>query len=347
MLQVRLNQHAAIFRRMSSPKVTVGMPAYNRAEVLRSTIEQILKQSFRDFELIIYNDGSKDNTSEVVLSFEDDRILFLDNSINVGPPHPLNEILRHARGEYIIIVHDHDIFHPQLIEFSVEALEKHPTAGFVLQGCAWIDEDGLSNYQPLLLNLPEYNHGREHGLKMLENSESFSSIFHACCMVRRRAHEKAGFYYEESFGLNADVDLWLRLLLTTDFVYMNEVFYKFRTRERVGHFLNEKGYEIAAWNYAIHEINICRYFPAASLSKDNLLSNAKNMFRKQIRSVALKYALNNMEQLFVKGLHMLMIDNDRPVEKYLFSAAIKLRFLRISFILILGQLNKTRKWISS
>lgn len=244
---------------MRIPRVTVGMPAYNRAIVLRHTIQQVLEQTFKDLEFIIYNDGSTDNTSEIIQSFQDERIIFLDRP-NLGPPHPLNIIYSLAKGDYIIILHDHDFFHPQLLEESVAALDRNPGVGFVLQGSAWIGEDGMSNYQAMLHDLPEVNSGREFGEKMLEDQVSFSSIFHACSMVRREALVNVGMYYIPEFGLYADTDLWLRLLNSYDFVYLKKVLFKFRTRESEGHFLSNRQCEILDWQYQIQKKNIEYYF---------------------------------------------------------------------------------------
>jgi glycosyltransferase involved in cell wall biosynthesis len=239
---------------MKIPGVTVGMPAYNRAHVLRDTIQQVLDQTFTDFEFIIYNDGSSDNTAEIVNSFNDHRIIFIDRN-NLGPPHPLNAILEKATGEFIIILHDHDFFHQQLIEKSVAALKKYPAAGFILQGSSWIDEDGISDYREMLLDLPEFNKGRPFGEAILLDKKKFSSVFHACSMVRRSAYEAVGKSYNVAFGLYADIDLWLRLLNEYDFVYLKEVLFKFRTREASGHFLTGRDFDILNWIYSIHQHN--------------------------------------------------------------------------------------------
>lgn len=295
-------------------KLSIGMPAYNRASLLKSTIQQILDQTFWDYELIIYNDGSTDNTAEVIKSIDDSRIIFLNHD-NMGPPHPLNGILKHAKGEYIIILHDHDFFEPTLLEKSIKALEKYPNAGFVLQGSAWIDEDGISSYSEYLLNLPEYNHGYEHAVEMLANNRNFSSIFHACCMVRRSAHEKAGWYYDERFGLYADVDLWYRLLKITDFIYINEVLFKFRTREVNGHFLSNREFEVCQWKYEIAKENASRII----CDKTYLKKVEKNLQKNWLNCVeisTIKYATRKRYDLFVKGLSLLL-QNSIPFHKML------------------------------
>lgn len=329
---------------MNSVKVTVGMPAFNRAHVLQHTIQQVLDQSFKDFELVIYNDGSTDNTVEIIHSFNDPRIRLLDHE-NMGPPHPLNGLLKEAKGEYIIILHDHDFFHPQLLEKSLAALEANPSAGFVLQGSAWIDEDGVSHYQEMLHDLPVLNNGRAMGEQLLRNPKSFNSIFHACCMVRRSVHEQAGWYYETRFGLYADTDLWLRLLRITNFVYLKEVLFKFRTRETQGHFLSNREFEILDWNYQIHIVNIERYFEGDA-DKTTLLHLAHKKWASAQQQIALKYAANKNTLLFKKGL-------DRCTKETQGNAGLKILFklvagsavLQSLFVNSFSFINRLRKRI--
>lgn len=287
---------------MSVPKVTVGMPAFNRAHVLKATVQQVLDQSFTDFEFIIYNDGSADNTSGVIKSFVDPRIIFLDKK-NQGPPHPLNAILEIARGEFIIILHDHDFFHPQLLEKSLAALEEYPAAGFVLQGSSWIDEDGVSDYKEMLQDLPEFNKGRELGEAMLLDERNFSSIFHACSMVRKSAYEAVGKTYDTAFGLYADIDLWLRLLHKFDFVYLKEVLFKFRTREAQGHFLSGRDFDVLNWVYLIHQKNLQLYFGDSDLYA-KYHSTIESKKARQELMLTLTSAGQKNKESFLKGLKL-------------------------------------------
>lgn len=228
---------------MTKPRVTVGMPVYNRAHVVGSAIAGVLAQTHEDFEFLIADDGSSDSSPEVVKSFADPRIEFL-GSKRRGPPHPLNELYSRARGEFIIILHDHDIFDPALLEKSVTALDRHPTAGFVLQGSATVAEDGVSNYRTWPLDWPEFNPGRAAGAKFLRTAQAFGSPFHACSMVRTSALDAVGRSFDVRYGLYADLDLWLRLLQKYDFCYLNDVLFKFREREKVGHFLDGRAAEV-------------------------------------------------------------------------------------------------------
>jgi glycosyltransferase involved in cell wall biosynthesis len=234
------------------------MPAFNKARFIGETVQMVLDQTFTDFELIIYNDGSSDNTAELVRGFTDPRITFIDRP-NLGPPHPLNAILAQASGEYIIIMHDHDIFHPELLEKSVKALDEYPQAGLVLQGNATVNEDGQTGFKSQLLDLPPHNDGMAFAKQWLLQPTRTDSQFHACCMVRRSAYEAVGMYYDPAFGWYADLDLWLRLLPRFGFVYLNEILYTFRTRE-ANHALSNNFWLNYHWVFGIYEANIKRIF---------------------------------------------------------------------------------------
>jgi glycosyltransferase involved in cell wall biosynthesis len=247
----------------SDPRVTIGLPTRNRADLLKQTIESILTQSFGDFELIIVNDGSTDNTADIISTFSDKRILSI-NSVAKGIPYPINEVLAKAKGEYIMILHDHDIFSERLVEECVDAFSAYPNAGFVLPGSAWVYEDGISGYSEMLLDLNPLNSGVLFGQNMYL-SDSFNSPIHACCMVRAEAYNRIGRNYSSDFGFYADIDVWLRLLASFDFIYVKRVLITFRTREKVNHTMFQKDFQIASWLYSLFDRNCERFFSGEEL----------------------------------------------------------------------------------
>jgi glycosyltransferase involved in cell wall biosynthesis len=214
------------------------MPSYNRAHVVADSIRGVLAQTFADFELLVHDDGSKDDSLRVIRAIEDPRIAVFAAE-NRGPPHPLVELLRRARGEYVIILHDHDLFDPTLLEKCVRALDEHPTAGFAMGGSAWVAEDGHSGYREMLHDWPRLNRGPELLRQLLERPLRLDSPFHACAMIRRSALEAVGAHYDVASGWYADVELTFRLLAQFDFVYLREVLFRFRERES-GHVLDRR-----------------------------------------------------------------------------------------------------------
>ena len=238
------------------PKVTIGLPTFNRAQTLKRSIELILNQTFHDFELIIYDDGSSDNTIETVQKFTDARISFYSFQ-NQGPPTPLNFILGKAHGDYIIFLHDHDHFRLDLVEKCVDSLDSNPEVGFALPAGITINENQNIIENPMRPphEFQYINNGNFFLKKIFLQTKSFSSEFHACSMVRKSAMKKVGYKYKQKYGFYSDVELWLRLLKDFDFIYINEVLIQFTKRES-DHQLN--GSEILVLNslYEIHSDSI-------------------------------------------------------------------------------------------
>src|ERR1700722_365222 len=123
------------------PRVTVLMPAYNAGKYIGEAIRSVLDQSFRDFELLIVNDGSTDNTKTVVSSFADNRIRVLEQSYK-GISVALNAGLLVAKGYYIARFDADDICFPQRLSKQVNFLDANP--GYILVGsdAEYIQENG-------------------------------------------------------------------------------------------------------------------------------------------------------------------------------------------------------------
>ena len=107
----------------SQPLVSVSMPAFNAAKYLASSIESVLAQTYQNFELIIYDDGSKDRTREIIQSFSDPRIKIILADQNQGLIVARNAIAQQAQGKYIALLDCDDIAEPTRLEEQVAYLE--------------------------------------------------------------------------------------------------------------------------------------------------------------------------------------------------------------------------------
>ncbi|RZJ87986.1 MAG: glycosyltransferase family 2 protein, partial [Hymenobacter sp.] len=112
-----------------APLVTVLMAVYNVAPYVRESIDSILNQTFKDFEFLIYNDGSTDDTAAVISSYTDPRIVFVDSRLNRSVSPNLNEGLARAKGRYIVRMDGDDIAYPERIARQVTFMEAHPEIG--------------------------------------------------------------------------------------------------------------------------------------------------------------------------------------------------------------------------
>ena len=240
----------------AAPKVSVGVPTYNRGAHLGHAIGQILAQDFTDFELLIFDDASTDDTTQVVGTFDDPRVLYTRNETNQKIPGNLNRILAKARGEYIVILHDHDSFHPTLLSRMVRVLDTHPSAAFVFSGIGWTDHLG-GDYREFIEDLPEKFTGRELVRSMLL-SKDFACPINACGMVRRAAYDSVGGRFDDRFGFVSDVDMWFHLGMHFDIGYVASPLIVCRSREP-GHEFGSLNWKLVQWLIEIQRVNLERY----------------------------------------------------------------------------------------
>lgn len=223
------------------PHVSVIMPAYNRADLLRQSAQMILEQTLNDLELIVSDDHSTDDTPQVVteLMNADSRVRYHRPATKGGVTQVMNEAIALSRGRYIQICHDHDIYLPTLTEKLADVMDRHPSVVFVHPGRQWCDH--LGNPRPeayFVCGYPEVSSGSEWKRKMLMR---LASPVTALSMIRRTALEEIGLF-DPDFGACSDIDMWLRLCDVGDVGYVNELLLMVRGREP-GH-----PYAGANWN---------------------------------------------------------------------------------------------------
>lgn len=194
-----------------SPVVTVLMAAYNAAPFLRKSLDSVLCQSFKDFEIVIIDDGSTDETGAILDEYckADKRIVKLVNEHNMGLIASLNRGIEAARGKYIARFDADDIMLGKRLEIQVRYLEKHPDVGLL---CA---QSVVMSHQTKCRNgifrnsclWPEL----ETGLL------AKCTISHTCVTFRRELLIKTGLRYSDEYVYMEDYGLWANLLLTTKY----------------------------------------------------------------------------------------------------------------------------------
>ncbi len=184
---------------MKTPTVSVILSVYNGENYISTAIDSILKQTFRNFELIILDDASADGTVDILHSYDDPRIRLLENEVNLGVTRSLNRGLAAAQGQYIARLDADDIAAPQRLEVQVGFLDRYSQVGLV----------GSWHYRAVGDRV-------ELVQKPVENAEIqqqmlYKGIFaHSTVMFRRECIEKVGVY-DPDFALAQDEDLWLRI----------------------------------------------------------------------------------------------------------------------------------------
>jgi glycosyltransferase involved in cell wall biosynthesis len=219
------------------PLVSVVMPTYSRAEYIGQTIRSLQSGTFDDFELLVRDDGGgKDGTGDAVAvaAANDERIAYWRNPQRLGMPGNLNRGIIEARGEFIAVCHDHDLYAPQFLEKMIGTLGHHPTALFVHCGIEVIDEQGR-HIAAHTGGWPELTSGRTWLEFMLSR---WDCPVCALTVVRRSAHEQFGLY-NSTYGFIADVEMWMRLSAHGDVAYVQDPLIQVRTRE-ADHFAHQK-----------------------------------------------------------------------------------------------------------
>ncbi len=234
--------------------VSVCLTTYDRSSVLPKTLDSILSQTFGDFELIINDDRSTDNTEEICRDYEarDKRVRYYCNSTNLRMPGNLNAAIRRATGAYIANLHDGDIYRSDLIARWKEALDVAPDAPFVFNAYDAVLPDGTHQlYQePFDSCVP--------GIYIATNYfGSLASCVWGTVMARASAYAKHGVF-DPAFGFISDVDMWLRLAKGRDVAYVPEPLITVSSREP-DHPFAHYSWQHLFWQFGIYNKHIKEY----------------------------------------------------------------------------------------
>jgi hypothetical protein len=187
---------------MARPRLTVYTPVYNGAKFLRSAIESILAQSFTDFEYLIVDDASTDETPQIIQDYADPRIISVRNEQNLGNHAAASRALSLARGELVARLDSDDVALPGRLERQIAHLDRHPDLGIVATWAKVIDESGR-----------EFDRVRtETDPALLAWTLTFRClVVHSSVMLRREWFERMGGY-DPALRRGADHDAWTRCL---------------------------------------------------------------------------------------------------------------------------------------
>lgn len=180
------------------PTVSVVMPAYNAGKYLREAIDSILAQTYTDFEFIIINDGSTDDTRAIIQSYDDPRIVYLENETNSGICVTLNKGLDAARGRYIARMDADDISLPERLAVQVQYMDTHPDIAVCGTDIQVFGED-LKDYVFQQIHSPE-----DCVAGLLFNP----CLAHPSVIIRRSILEANHLRYNDEFRGLEDFELW-------------------------------------------------------------------------------------------------------------------------------------------
>lgn len=197
-----------------APLVSVLVPAYNHAKYIEKTIDSIMQQTYRNFEVMIIDDGSRDDTVAAIRRSEEKwgRSFLAEGQANMGLCRTLNKLISRANGEYINLLASDDWMLPEKLELQVNYLNNHPEAGVV-------HSDNLV-FMEKKNRLVKSDRG-----KLVPSGWIFDDLLSGNCitacsaMIRKECYERVGSY-DESLVIE-DWDMWLRIAKEFEIHYLD------------------------------------------------------------------------------------------------------------------------------
>lgn len=216
-------------------KISVIIPAYNHEMYIGAAIKSILKQSFEDFELIIINDGSTDNTEKEILKFDDSRITYIYQK-NQGAHNTLNKGIDLANGDYISILNSDDIYNHNRLERCIKFLENRKECSIVITEVEGINSVDISVAKSKLPHTEAWLRWYDEALHFYENREFLICAFAHNILIttsnlfmRKQVFEEVGKFRKLRYA--HDWDMLLRFSQSCNVHLMRDVLLKYRIHE--------------------------------------------------------------------------------------------------------------------
>jgi glycosyltransferase involved in cell wall biosynthesis len=228
------------------PKVSVLMSVFNKGLFLRDTMPSVLNQSFADFEFVIFNNKSTDDSAEIIREFSDNRIRFFENSRNIGPVASMNNCIEAASGDFLVFFHGDDLWSETFLETSIRFLDQNESINVCHSLVHSIDEHGRKYLSTAIKNVG--------GHEITPCSDVLKRLFKGCyvntpTVVYRR---KVMRYYDYRFTYVCDWDMYLQFAAAgNDFLFINAPLMYYRTSAGSETSIGVKGGELIIESYFV------------------------------------------------------------------------------------------------
>jgi glycosyltransferase involved in cell wall biosynthesis len=296
-------------------ELSVLMPAFNSAKYIKEAIDSILNQSFLDFQLIIINDGSTDETERIILAYNDKRIKYYKNESNKGLTFTRNRLISLANTKYIAFLDSDDIALPDRLFKQYSYMEKNIDIDLLSGSMIAFNDNNKKQYNVFKFNL---NNNQLPANLLFFNPISTSTVF-----IRRKSIYDLTF--RESYPPCEDYDMWTRLLLKSNGVVLKKYFAKYR----------------------LHDNNISKLkFDVANQNRDRIVSNQLDVYFKNILTenqktlhfflvdMNLKCNMDKIKDIYAYTIYLLQLNkelnifNDNALKSIIFERILK-RLLRL------------------
>jgi len=299
-----------------NPKISVIIPTYNSAQFIAEALESVFVQTYKDYEVIVVDDGSTDNTKEVLKPYMSKiRYIYKENG---GAASARNVGIKNARGEYIAFLDSDDLWLPEKLEKQVKYFEEHLQVDMVFADCVRFGEEVLNT---------------RNGTRQLVSDDMFVNIWWynivptSTVIVRKSCFEKVGLFDEaREIETAEDAEMWLRIAREYKVGYLKEVVTKYRVRtsgysrsninraysstklviDKYWEDIKMKGYTRKFLNRRLHEYH---FDYGLSLFCANMFQDAQKQFK-----VVLKYKIFSLKTIYALLYYLATFLHDNQIE---------------------------------
>lgn len=257
----------------SIPKITVILSVYNGADYLRLSVESVLAQTMVDYEFLIMDDCSTDQSWAYLQTIKDDRVKVYRQDRNRGLFPCMNELIAKGRSGLIKLWSQDDIMNPNCLEETVLFHHKYEHIGFSYSDREQIDINGISKLQHYTDHTVEIISPEMHARISLYTGSIAGNIANVC--ISKAALERVGLFHEE-MNIAADFEMWVRLAREHDTGFINQKLVKLR--DHVGQLSRKRKYFIRRPIEDMHVFNYLLSYVSPEVKEEGLTNLRKYKF---------------------------------------------------------------------
>ena len=217
--------------------VSIIMPSYNTDIYIEKSIQSVLNQTYKNWELIIVDDCSNDNTDEVILKIADSRIKYLKNEKNMGAALSRNRALCEAKGQWIAFLDSDDLWMPEKLERQIKFMEEN---GYFFSYTNYEEIDSNGNKTGVMVSGP----------KKITKNGMYNYCWPGCLTVMYDV-TKVGLIQIKDIKKNNDYAMWLKVCQKADCFLLNECLAQYR-KGRVGSISTHSIKTMIGWHYKLY-----------------------------------------------------------------------------------------------
>lgn len=258
-----------------NPVISVVLPVFNGGTYLVSSIESVLNQSLKNFEFLILDDYSTDESWKYINSIKAPGISIFKNGANKGLFYNLNFLINKSKSPLIKLWSQDDVMYPHCLDAFVAFHQKHPAIGFSYSGRDIIDENGIVKKLNIVDNTPSIVSSELHARIAFFTGSIAGNIANVC--LNRKALNEVGLFNEE-MKISADFDLWVRLAKNHDTGFIVDKLIQLRDHEgqlsrKENFYINHVKEDLTVYRNLLSYVN-----PATKKEGELLLRNYKFVF---------------------------------------------------------------------